>query len=526
MARQNARPCLLLFFMFIALATLATSDPTEGSTLEKWLIMPGPVVHSHADVEDSCDSCHDPLSDQAQFNLCVTCHADVGDDLKGNVGLHGRLPEDQRLECANCHTEHEGRDKIIVDLDEAVFDHVLTNFALSGAHTAVACDDCHTPGDKHRQAPTTCIGCHRDDDPHDRQLGPVCDSCHNPVNWSETSFDHNATAFPLTGMHDNLACNACHKSSTVTNVGRSCVACHQSDDKHEGRNGSLCADCHSTVAWSTPTFDHLAVAGFPLRGGHKGLSCQDCHNSRDFHDLDGADCVGCHRSDDVHETRNGDDCASCHVVASWRTTDFDHESRTGVALPPGHAALDCGACHTGNINDALPRSCGGCHASERVHKGQLGVQCENCHVATDWTANVWFEHDLTSFPLMGSHAELACDRCHASAAFHDADSDCVACHASDDPHRGSFGEQCEACHNPSTWQAWQFDHDKQTNFTLSGAHVGIACNDCHEVTDSGRFGTSADCHSCHRREDRHAGRLGKNCGRCHNTSTFSTTGGM
>ena len=141
-----------------------------------------------------------------------------------------------------------------------------------------------------------------------------------------------------------------------------------------------------------------------------------------------------------------------------------------------------------------------------------------------------------SFPLLGAHAEVACDDCHQSAAFHDAGTDCAACHTSDDPHRGAFGKQCDACHNPSTWQSWQFDHDTQTSFALSGAHATVACDDCHAAPSNNRsskdlFGkegstSSAECITCHRREDEHSGRFGKNCGSCHNTSSFSQIEGL
>ena len=148
---------------------------------------------------------------------------------------------------------------------------------------------------------------------------------------------------------------------------------------------------------------------------------------------------------------------------------------------------------------------------------------------------------MVSFPLLGAHAEVACDDCHQSAAFHDAGTDCAACHASDDPHRGTFGEQCDACHNPSTWQSWQFDHDTQTGFLLSGAHATVACEGCHadpakerlskdffgiDLFGNDRTTRSGECIACHRREDKHSGRFGKNCGSCHNTSSFSQIEGL
>lgn len=512
--------------MFSLLSTLTYSPAANATVWEKWLIMPGPVISGHADIEGSCGSCHDPMSDKPQFEFCVNCHTGVGDDLEISMGLHGRLPESQRFECSECHTDHEGRDEVIVELNEATFDHLHTDFVLNGAHIDLACNDCHASGDKHRDAASTCIGCHGDDDPHNGELGEECDSCHSTLDWSETGFDHSATAFPLTGIHAGASCTACHESSTFTGTDRECVACHQSDDVHKGGNGNNCADCHSSDAWTTLSFDHLAVAGFRLDGGHSGLECNDCHNSSDFRDLSGGECNSCHAPDDVHETRNGTDCASCHGVSSWAKVDFNHERRTSVPLPPGHEALECDACHKTNVHDELPRDCGGCHASDDIHKGQLGTECESCHVATSWTSPIWFDHDLLSFPLMGAHAEVVCDQCHTSAAYRDAETYCLGCHASDDPHGGGFGNQCDDCHNPSTWLAWQFDHATQTSFALTEGHAGIGCKSCHEATIRGRTGASGDCNSCHSRDDPHFGRFGKKCDNCHNTSSFAQIEGM
>jgi hypothetical protein len=34
-----------------------------------------------------------------------------------------------------------------------------------------------------------------------------------------------------------------------------------------------------------------------------------------------------------------------------------------------------------------------------------------------------------------------------------ASSACVSCHKKDDKHEGSFGSQCDRCHEPSRWIA-------------------------------------------------------------------------
>ena len=257
-----------------ALALLATAKLGSASEIEKWLIMPGPVVASHAEFEADCAACHAPLSKDAQSDLCVECHVDIGTDLNTQGGFHGRLPDSSRQDCASCHTEHEGRDIDIVALDEASFDHALTDFVLQGSHTTTACAGCHAQGEPHREAPTECAACHSKDDVHAGSLGDDCGACHNAQTWTDASFDHRTTRFPLLGAHAAVACESCHASKNFADVGQTCNDCHGQDDVHRGRNGTQCVDCHSTTTWAKLTFNHMAVSGFALVGGHKGLDCQ------------------------------------------------------------------------------------------------------------------------------------------------------------------------------------------------------------------------------------------------------------
>ncbi len=500
----------------------------RAAALEKLFIMPGPVIAGHAEIESDCKQCHAPLSDTPQDALCVACHEDVGADLRLRQGYHGRVPEARRRDCASCHAEHEGRDNPVVNIDLAGFDHSLTDFPLLGGHVEAECGSCHVDGTAFRDADTFCIACHRQDDSHEGQLGPLCGDCHTAQNWLDTEFDHSRTQFPLTGQHEVVACEACHVESTYIFESTDCVACHRNDDVHRGGNGSQCESCHDTVAWSRIDFDHRSVSGFPLIGGHAGLTCQGCHRAADFRDRRGADCNSCHRDDDVHEARNGTDCASCHNVRDWKTVSFDHLQASGFRLNGAHGSLACETCHVGNVQEALPRDCAGCHGDNDPHRNQLGDGCAECHGETSWTTQVRFEHDLTAFPLIGLHGELACAECHATAAFHDAATECAACHANDDLHAGGLGPRCELCHNPADWAAWRFDHALQTSFSLTGAHADLNCSTCHgePAKSATALPAVAECASCHRRDDPHAGRFGNDCSRCHTTVSFREIGGL
>ena len=81
---------------------------------------------------------------------------------------------------------------------------------------------------------------------------------------------------------------------------------------------------------------------------------------------------------------------------------------------------------------------------------------------------------------------------------------CLDCHAPDDPHADQFtGRRCESCHGTRTFRIPDFDHQR-TDYELDGAHIGLACVECHQsepapgggqMTRYRPLGTEcADCH--------------------------------
>lgn len=483
--------------------------------------MPGPVVESHADVESECGSCHAPFNRGRQRDLCSACHEDIAGDIAQSTGFHGGNSDARNNACSDCHTEHEGRDAKIVVLDRNTFDHAFTDFPLLGGHLEAACEDCHAPGSKQRDAPRDCIACHRDDDTHKGFMGEQCSDCHTTVDWRNIDFDHDTTGFPLLGGHREAACSDCHTDSTFRDTPATCFGCHATDDVHNGRSGQQCNDCHNPVSWKDTSFDHGRDTSFALDGRHGELACGDCHSSDPFADKLDTACLTCHRDDDKHRGHFGTQCASCHATTRWSAIRFDHARDTMYALHGAHTTIACEACHIEPVFEvALASGCSDCHAKEDPHEGQLGIACQDCHNDSSWKSDVFFDHDLTRFPLLGKHVDAACDACHQTHAFRDAPDACVDCHTADDPHADRYGDDCAACHNPVNWRAWQFDHDRQTDFALTGAHADTACNACHRqpLTVMGR--TSMRCGDCHRADDIHDGKFGADCARCHTADNF------
>jgi hypothetical protein len=128
---------------------------------------------------------------------------------------------------------------------------------------------------------------------------------------------------------------------------------------------------------------------------------------------------------------------------------------------------------------------------------------------------VHFEHDRdTKFALVGVHRDLQCHTCHTAAvATQKLKTDCASCHRRNDVHGAALGQDCGACHQPTSWRKdVVFDHD-QTRFPLLGLHSAVTCGQCHATRDYAR--TSSTCRDCHANRDVHRGGLGERCDRCH-----------
>ncbi len=478
--------------------------------------MPGDVIRAHADIEGDCRKCHQPFRATTENDLCLDCHTDIGADIRARRGFHGRAPEVPDAMCRSCHTEHVGRDADVVGLNRETFDHGLTDHVLRGAHRSVACDSCHGLGATYREAPDTCVECHREDDPHEGRIEGDCATCHVERSWAEKSFDHASTAYPLEGKHRDVACSLCHPGDRYEDTVTGCGLCHGPADVHRGRFGSSCENCHSPLGWNESGFDHGRDTQFLLEGSHRDAKCESCHTG-EFHQRElPTDCNACHRVDDVHRGNRGTDCGDCHSPRNWETATFDHDANTKFPLRGAHGKAACEVCHAGVLqSQQLETSCGSCHRVDDVHHGQQGDDCHRCHAETRWHVGISFDHDLSAFPLLGLHAATACDQCHMSPRFKDAEVKCVRCHAESDVHLGRLGPSCARCHNPNGWKVWRFDHDTETSFPLREAHIGLDCHSCHRVPAEEDFKLSNDCSTCHMKDDKHLGAFGNDCGRCH-----------
>ncbi len=513
-ARESSR---YWAFVLIAWALwFCCSSPAQAQALES-VLEPGKLSHAHEKFEGECTTCHVKFDRSAQDRLCIDCHKDVAHDLQVKTSLHGRM---RPQPCKTCHTEHKGQDAQIAAFDKQQFDHANTNFALRGAHQRTECAKCHAsvaPNAAYRIVAHDCVACHRKDDAHKGSLGSKCADCHNESDWKSAKFDHDATRFPLTGKHSNVACAECHRNGQYKDTPSACIACHRKDDHHRSQFGDKCESCHAAIDWKTIHFNHDTETRYALAGKHRSVRCESCHTGNLYRDKLPTACVECHRKDDKHKGSLGDNCVACHTERDWtEPARFDH-AKTIFPLQGRHASVKCKECHADTMFKQARTECVACHRKDDKHKGMLGDGCESCHDARDWKKTS-FDHARTEFPLAGKHSETPCADCHKTIDYRSTAKDCYACHRQDDKHQDQEGRLCGTCHVPSGWRpAPRFDHGL-TPFPLLGKHERLDCKSCH--ADARYKDARVECFSCHSKDDAHKKTLGTSCEQCHNARTW------
>ncbi len=293
-------------------------------------------------------------------------------------------------------------------------------------------------------------------------------------------------------------------------------------------------------------------------------NCNDCHTGN--RSLSNQKCLGCHAHSDLrarisqgkgyHATSKvkARACQVCHSehrgrgfdLMGWRAAggekSFDH-ALAGWRLEGRHAAIRCQDCHKKTNSQGLrtylgeDKLCGSCHKRDQPHGFTrfAMMKCERCHSQSIWKPplrRMAFDHNNkndAAMPLVGSHTDVSCAKCHPSQKFNlgkKRPSDCVNCHKSSHT-KHLFDKKCERCHSPKfrSLKKFSFQHARQTKFTLGVAHDKLGCYDCH-TKKRGKRKPDKDCRGCHGSENPHKSRFkafGKppKCSACHTTSSRS-----
>ncbi|MFN8357064.1 MAG: hypothetical protein U0Y10_21600 [Spirosomataceae bacterium] len=502
------------------------------------------LTGAHAAIANNCAACHAGGRFKNTPTDCNACHSAKYNSSTNPSHSTLNLSRD----CATCHTTAAWA--------PASFAIHNTYFALTGAHTAVSCKDCHKTS--YPNTPTDCNACHNDKykaakSPDHAAAGfPTdCASCHTTSpGWKPSTFNH-STYYALTGAHATIAnnCASCHAGGRFKNTPTDCNACHTTNYKaaknpdHVGAGISTdCASCHTTNAgWRPATFKH---ASYALTGAHAAIAnnCAACHKGSTSNTP--KDCNGCHATN-YKAAKNPDhvaagistDCASCHTTSpGWRPTTFNHN--TYYTLTGAHAAIanNCAACHAGGRFKNTPTDCNACHSAKYNSSTNpshstlnLSRDCATCHTTAAWAPASFAIHN-TYFALTGAHTAVSCKDCHKTS-YPNTPTDCNACHndkykaaKSPDHAAAGFPTDCASCHTTSPgWKPSTFNHS--TYYALTGAHATIA-NNCASCHAGGRFkNTPTDCNACHttnykaaKNPDHVGAGISTDCASCHTTN--------
>jgi hypothetical protein len=356
------------------------------------------LVGAHAAAD--CRSCHPNERNYAFTRVRTDCFACHARDYAG-----ARNPDHRAAgfatDCSQCHAVNSlrwGGD----------FNHAETVFPLTGAHRALPCSRCHAGSDFH-SAKTDCYGCHGQvfasaANPKHTGFSTSCLSCHTTTAWQPASFDHNTTAFKLSGAHIAVPCANCHKNGVFSGTASTCYPCHQqqftaaANPKHTGFP-TECATCHTTSAWRPASFDHNRT-NFALTGAHVSTPCVSCHVGGVYTGTPST-CgnSGCHLPR-YNTTTNpphagagfGTDCQTCHTTTAWTPSTFNHTPwfpiSAGSKHRPGRWTV-CADCHTVPSNYKA-FSCIDCHEHsnktrvDQQHAGRANYTytsagCYSCH---------------------------------------------------------------------------------------------------------------------------------------------------
>lgn len=412
--------------------------------------------------------------------------------------------------CSNCHNT--------VSFLTATFDHASTGWPLLGAHQLApagkvsACTDCHVNNNyTFTSANTDCFGCHQaawnstpsfgGNVPNHITAGfptSLCSQCHDTIAWTDSTFNHANTGFPLTNSHQIApagkvtGCDQCHLGNysslaiQPTDCGNS--QCHLNTNYGGGWQGTTnpvhssagapfaaanCANCHNTVSFLTATFDH-ATTGWPLTGSHqlapagKVVACTDCHIGNNYNlTAANTDCYGCHQTAWQSTTTIGGSvpnhitagfstsmCSTCHDTVLWSDGKFDHTT-TGFPLQGPHM-LPPRTTVTGAIGPMV-NACTDCHIGGNYTTGYPTTDCYGCH-----------QSYYTNAQTYGTNVPN-----HITA---------------------SYPTTCASCHTTWVTTAWLGAVFSHTAFVIP--HHASICADCHiNFTNYATFSCINACHT-------------------------------
>ena len=361
-------------------------------------------------------------------------------------------------------------------------------------------------------------------------------------------FNHDATNFPLRGLHTNTACENCHMNGVFKGTPTSCSQCHSRGGNSIAQMKPAkhipitrdCDQCHKPNAWLPANFSHSLLtqscvachnntleAGKPSYHIQTSKDCGECHKTSAWLPAAGYDhtnvindtsltCsgAGCHNgssatgapSSHVDVMRNGVNCRACHtnIGMSWLPANVNASIHTAIG------ASNCKICHSTAGNSFTPAKLGHVNITAKTNCNDSG-----CHTTSTWLGIITYDHALNNVNGSTSCAVSGC---------HDGNTATGMPQTGSLKHLGAMlNDKCGACHAIGTsFNPGHMDHN------LSDT---TACTSCHSYSGNGftpkpsftHVVTKLECSRCHVKTTWYAANVdhsgfnaSTNCTLCHN----------
>ena len=368
-------------------------------------------------------------------------------------------------------------------------------------------------------------------------------------------FDHDATAFPLLGSHQQVRCESCHIKGIFKATPRDCAGCHVVNNQRGAmampykhiQTSSTCDTCHNSNSFAAVLFTHVNVMPGTCNTCHDGnraigqpaghfptnLSCDACHVTSVFKPV----------RQFPHAVLGGDlsSCASCHNGLTATGMPANHLPRTSPA--------QCGNCHINSTLNGFMSFSGG----QMDHTG-MGSGCADCHGPSITGSSFAGISSIVVMPPTSpaganSHipSSITCESCHLASM----PAGLISANASLTPpgsgfatpppgnaqiHAGVTGG-CSSCHETnSVWMSVGNYPISPSTLVAKAQYTGFqtrpqAAAGTYNIADAAHP-SSGDCGQCHgntnyfsSEESRPANHIpistSAQCNSCHTTSDFS-----
>jgi hypothetical protein len=247
-------------------------------------------------------------------------------------------------------------------------------------------------------------------------------------------------------------------------------------------------------------FDHTST-GFPLRGQHQNLKCEQCHLSGVFEGTPRA-CSVCHIQGNPRSAMympanhiplqssvfRSADCSDCHTENSFGGAHFSHSNvsaSSAVVASTGYGS--CITCHNGTNATGKPaKGHPQTNATGGAALSMLGFSCDVCH------SRASFAGAFATFPIGHIPTGQACSLCHSGGysltltqmVHTGITGNCTVCHAADAPATNAlqftmtFGT---ASGYPVTLEPTSQNYHPPTSSFPSHFTISESCEACHKT---------------------------------------------